>query len=412
MEILITESQLRVLLKEEYSEKIVQQLIDKYKLEDPSEDENTIREYINKFDKLKSNPKVEDKDIFNYSLYKLRTTLMSIFKTTDVKPKSYKGNSDLDLVYNKDNLNIYRADTRDKCITYGKGYSFCISSYSDTSSYNKYRIEESGTPYFIFNKNLDNTRIDKYNYMDPNHLLVLIVHEIGGKFYDDNENPHRHNMKSYDEYEDRKIYGDEYSMTKNVGDYYYSITNAKNPGEEYYLSFKSIAKIYPFLNGLEGIFEPAGLQGKDSALINLEQVSKVKFAALRKKYAKFMNPRFGFNDACGDNMPMFNDLANFNYAFINDLFNAAGKHEDYLYRAYRLYENHRKMSVTFNYGEDGYQVCVDEINDDIKLHNGKITTSDYEIVKCDWPEGYGDYVRDAHRLGAKLLQQRWLIEKG
>jgi hypothetical protein len=318
----------------------------------------------------------------------------------------------MDLVYDTDNIKIYRADTRDKCITYGNGYSFCISSYSDTASYNKYRIEESGTPYFIFNKNLDNTRIDKYNYIDPDHLLVLIIHEIGGTFHDENDNPHRHNMKSYDEYEDRKMYRDEYSMIKNSDNYYYSITNAKNEGEKYYLSFKSIAKIYPYLNGLEDIFQPVGLHGKDSESVKLEQESKKRFESLRKKYSNHMNGRFGlgFKDSCGTELLSFSRIEDYigNDPFVKDLFQSANNNELYGYKAIRKDDG---RSVCFRYGKKGYDECMDQVKDEIKNFGGLKDLTDYEIIKCDWPEGYINYVKDAHRLGTYILHKKWVIEK-
>jgi hypothetical protein len=55
------------LLTEEYSEKVVSRLVEKYKQENPEMDENVIRDYINRFDKIKNDPSIIDK---NQSLIK------------------------------------------------------------------------------------------------------------------------------------------------------------------------------------------------------------------------------------------------------------------------------------------------------------------------------------------------------
>jgi hypothetical protein len=219
-------------------------------------------------------------------------------------------------------------------------------------------------------------------------------------------------MKSYDEYEDHNIYRDEYSMTTNAGDYYYSISDAKNTGEEYYLSFNSIAKKYPFLKGLEDTFEPVGLQGKDSESVKLEQEANKKFELLRKKYSKYMNGRYGigFMDSCDVNLLMFNQIKDYvrNDTFIKDLFQSAGNNEPYGYRAIRKDDG---LSLCFHYGKKGYDECIKEVKDEIINFGGMRDITDYEIVKCDWPEGYAEYVKDAHRLGTYLLHKKWIIEK-
>jgi hypothetical protein len=416
MEILITESQLRNLLKEEYSEKIVQQLVDKFKQEDPNEDEKTIREYIKRFDKIKGSIRIADKDIFNYTLFNLRATLMSFYKGKGVKPKVDKSDDNLDLVYERDDIKVYRADTRQKCIKYGNGYSFCISSYSDSGSYKKYRIEESGTPYFLFNTSLDKRKYAENTYLDPEHLLVIIVYEIGGKYYDDNGNPHRHNLKDLSEYKDGHLFKNYEDMVRNVGHVYYSVSDAENMSEKYYLSFDSIEEDYFDTMGLENIIVPVGLHGKDSDIVKLEQEESAKFLELRRKYTKFFNGRFGtgFVDGCNVELQSFNMLSDLNRGFPNSLFSAVGKNQFYSYQVYHKSENGNKTSIFYRYGDDGYEECKEEVKDEIKRYlsnNIKKDESDYEIVKCEWPEGYGEYVKDAHRIATYLLHRKWTIEK-
>ena len=161
MEILITESQLRVILKEEYSEKVISQLLKKFIGYDSTADNrdkiidhklvNMVYDFIKTFDKIKNSPNIAKKDIFTYTLPELEEVVLNYMKKDN--PKSYKGDSDLDLVYRNDELLIYVGDTKEKCIRYGEGYNFCISSHGKENLYHSYRYERNGTPYFIFNNN-------------------------------------------------------------------------------------------------------------------------------------------------------------------------------------------------------------------------------------------------------------------
>jgi hypothetical protein len=59
-----------------------------------------------------------------------------------------------DVVYDDENITIVKGDTKEKCVMYGNGYSWCISQ-SDLNYYTTYRVEYKATIYFVLNKNLD-----------------------------------------------------------------------------------------------------------------------------------------------------------------------------------------------------------------------------------------------------------------
>ncbi len=59
-----------------------------------------------------------------------------------------------DVVYDDENITIVKGDTKEKCIMYGNGYTWCISQ-SDLNYYTTYRVEYKATIYFVLNKNLD-----------------------------------------------------------------------------------------------------------------------------------------------------------------------------------------------------------------------------------------------------------------
>jgi len=82
--------------------------------------------------------------------------------------------SDGDLIYSKDGLEIYKGDEEHKCVRYGKGYGWCIGR----GMYPSYRYMQSNAKmnrafYFIFDRNL--SKNDKY------HAVVL--HSFAGGGY-------------------------------------------------------------------------------------------------------------------------------------------------------------------------------------------------------------------------------------
>ena len=227
MDILITESQLRVLtgsLNEAYSRTFINRLITKFKLQNPEVSTNKIEYYIDEFHKITQ--KLQNKDINTYSWDELVNTV-DTNKSKRIKAgKIDKTQSDTNLIYNKDGIIIYQALNRNACIKYGHGYHFCISARGDGDSYQKYRVEKNGTPYFIFNDNLSNEEYfdmgnDQNEFEDPNHLLVLFVYQ------------------------------------KEDGTLEYSITDADNYGESV-MTIEQIIDFAPWIKNPfeQGIFKP------------------------------------------------------------------------------------------------------------------------------------------------------------
>ena len=67
-------------------------------------------------------------------------------------------------IFSKNNIDVYEAHGKDKCIQYGKGYGFCISQPHNTL-YQSYRDAEVATFYFVFDRNLPKS--------DPLHIVVV-----------------------------------------------------------------------------------------------------------------------------------------------------------------------------------------------------------------------------------------------
>ena len=419
------------LLTEEYSEKVINQLIDKFKQENPEMDVELIRDYINRFDKIKNDPSILDKDIFNYSLHKLEIILHGSF--SNIKPKSYKGEEDLDLVYDKFDFKIYRADSHEKCIRYGKGYSFCISSYSDRASYENHRVEHDGTPYFIFNRNFSDKKgeSDSDEFETPEHLLVIIVYKSWG-----------HSIK----FPNARV-KDKYILS----DRYYSVSDANNEGEKFYYNFENIENDYPSLSlsgaDLKKILQPIPISDKDYDISDLKIIARQELSQVLYKYGVAPNPQSTpvFRDSCGVYLQAFydfNDLSGLN-VFKEPLLN----HE---YLTYKIKFNDPNDTFTrierTYYGNDGYEKCKTQLEKIIEtnldayryeenrkegsfLNPGSFEGSasikkrkldelrpyadinNYEILKCTWPDNYVSYLKAVYSVANKLAHKRWSLEK-
>jgi len=224
----------------EYSDKIITQLISKFKTEKPNLDDSIITAYIERFSQIKDSPNVSQKDITKYTWNDLEKVI------SDNQPKRIKAgkindgepSKNADLVYNQNNLRIYAAKTKEACIKYGNGYSFCISSRGSENMYSQYRIEQSGTPYFVFDDTKTSKQDNPGQFEDPEHLLVVFVY-----------NP-----------EDE---GGEYTNG-------YSVTDANNSGEDDFDDFNGVESNYPRLKGLKNIFQPIELNPKEKAEYEIE----------------------------------------------------------------------------------------------------------------------------------------------
>ena len=244
----------------EYSDKIIAQLTAKFKSEKPDLDDNIIIAYINRFSQIKDN-NVSQKDITKYTWNDLEKVI------NDNQPKRIKAgklndgepSKDANLVYNQNNLRIYVGPTKNACVKYGNGYSFCISARGGNNMYSQYRIEQYGTPYFVFDDTKTSEQSSPGKFEDPNHLLVVFVY----------------NPEDYEE-------GGEFSDG-------YTITNADNSGEDDFESFNGVERYYPRLKGLENIFQPIEVNSKEKAEYDIELKYNDALLDVKRPYKKDIN---------------------------------------------------------------------------------------------------------------------------
>jgi Zn-dependent peptidase ImmA (M78 family) len=248
----------------EYSNKLVNDLTTKFKQEKPNLGANIIQSYINRFAQIKDSPRVTEKDITKYNWKDLETTVdanqpkrIKAGKINDGEPSK-----DANLVYNQNGLRIYVGKTKNACIKYGNGYSFCISARGDDNLYHDYRIEEGGTPYFIFDDTKSSEQDENGKFIDKTHLLVIFVYpDPNGEFADVN----------YNAYSDNGID-------------HYTVTTADNPGEDQYSFFKNIEDKYPRLKGLKNVFKGVEVDSKEKAEYDLERKYDSKLGQINESY--------------------------------------------------------------------------------------------------------------------------------
>jgi hypothetical protein len=195
----------------EYGQSLIETLTQKFQQEEPGLTPTIIRNYIDRFDRIKNN--LPEKDITKYSWKELENTVDGYQPKQRIKAGTLDPTvTDANLLYNQNKVRIYLGKDKKSCVKYGNGYSFCISARGKDNMYGHYRIGKRGTPYFIFNDNLPKE--------DPDHVLVLFVYDIPP---------------------DRREY-----MTRNEKARY-TITNALNKGDESYSNLELIVYDYPWL---------------------------------------------------------------------------------------------------------------------------------------------------------------------
>jgi hypothetical protein len=291
-----------VLDLDEYSNKVVNTLVDKFKQEEPSLETDVIKAYINRFDQIKSSPKISNKDITKYSWKELENIINSnqpkrikAGKINDGEPEN------ADLVYNQNELRVYVGKDRKACIKYGNGYSFCISARGGEGEemYTSYRYEEKGTPYFIFDDTKSSKKDENGKFIDDYHLLVIFI------------------------YEDREMS--------------YSVTKANNKGgEEYFENWDELVKAYPEqpkLKFLKNIIKPVDADSKEKAEYDVRD----KYNSILNRYTTTVEKN------CSDIYEFYN--AEKSSKIIDDIL--SGKIQVYQFKAEVIknkeYHNHQRI---------------------------------------------------------------------
>lgn len=256
----------------EYSEKIIRQLIDKFKENYPQLDDNTIRHYINRFDAIKQSPRIENKDITQYTWNDLEHTVDSFAPKRKKRVKAADTEGDdlappFDPIFsaNEGKFNIFKAedpwkacqvrryfDKKDFDFITGQnpagasssegGLGWCVSRPIDKANlYTSYA--GPGKDFASFYLIEDQTRNDSWKYS----ALAILKDEPG------------HNMLH--------------------------ITDIKNGYQQYFNSIDDLADIYPHIVGAKEVLK-RHTEGWDDDLTRMidDNVSPAEFKTLSDKY--------------------------------------------------------------------------------------------------------------------------------
>ena len=155
----------------ELSDKVKNQFIDKVRKSGYDLTDDQFNYYIDIFEKRKDNKIFPSKDILSYSYDKdvpqknqftfkyLENLIDQNFSKESIK---YDINdSDMnskDIIYNQNGITIWDADTKEKCIKYGKyGNNYCVARTDSSNMFNSYRYKNKLTFYFVMDKTKKNS---------------------------------------------------------------------------------------------------------------------------------------------------------------------------------------------------------------------------------------------------------------
>ena len=150
-------------LNEAYSEKAIQAFLTKFK--DEADDLNIqisdgqLRKYIERFDIIKSSPKITEKDLSKVSLSKL---IKLVTASTGAETEEDEEDQTPDVVYQDGGITIWNGSKEGNCIAYGRGERWCITR----GSFGNYRYDSSkGYPTFYLAKNDNLSDSDKLSFV-------------------------------------------------------------------------------------------------------------------------------------------------------------------------------------------------------------------------------------------------------
>ena len=225
----------------EVSERVKQQLIDKFTADNDSVNAQAVRQYLDKWDQLLPIIPQDQRDIQRLSFDQLKQVIDDAETRKILRGKTASvTKTPKNALYADDGLEIYKGTGREQCIGYGDGYSWCISRKQANNLFHWYRNKDE-SPMFYFVFDLDRPQSDEY------HASVIHANQDGS----------------------------------------YAITSAPNHKDQQ-ATWEEIVKILPKLKPLKHLFkpEPPTDQERADAERFSEQLSDREYRelSLRDKY--------------------------------------------------------------------------------------------------------------------------------
>jgi hypothetical protein len=176
----------------EITKKLKATLAAKFKKEKPDLTDDMINYYIDGFERFKRGLPPEERDITKYTFANLENLIDARTARKELKKSSSKkittGVEDEDaenLIYNDNNLKVFRGPTKDYCIKYGQGQAtWCISRPGGSNLFYNYRYGHNLTIYFIFDDDMPRNNV--------NGGMVILVEPDGDVRLADRSNSGRY----------------------------------------------------------------------------------------------------------------------------------------------------------------------------------------------------------------------------
>jgi hypothetical protein len=203
----------------ELTDKVKNQMVEKFKDEEPTLNDAQIEYYLNKWDQYVNSFEPKFRDITKLSFKQVERLIDDAVTKSELKGKGEIKTFDQsdDIIYDKNNLTILRGDIREKCIKYGDGYSWCISRKDASNMFYSYRMRQNEPVfYFVFDKDRPTS--------DVWHAVVIYV---------DNRN-------------------------------IFHVATANNPGDVQ-MSWEQIEQKHPKLRGLRSLFKSQPLTDEEKS---------------------------------------------------------------------------------------------------------------------------------------------------
>ena len=231
----------------ELTDKVKNLLQSRYEQENPDIDPAEIRQNIDKWDQYSNSIPKDQRDITRLDYKQVKRIIDDAQFRTEIRGRQQTDTSTdpNDLVYDQDNLTIYRGDSKPKCIRYGNGYSWCISRSDASNLFYSYRMRTKEPMfYFVFDKNRERD--------DPLHATVVYVNNMGQ----------------------------------------YHLATAQNTGDKEY-TWEELASLMPRISGLKSIFKTQPLSDTERTQYEkyhrkIEHLELYNAFSIREKYEYFM----------------------------------------------------------------------------------------------------------------------------
>jgi hypothetical protein len=181
----------------EFTEKTIQKLIAKFQKEKPDLSEDIIKGYLERFEQVKSSPRVKKKDPFQYKWDELENFLDANFPTKEEKTLSDDDLKEKLKVYEDSEVIVYHAKNARDTQILGEGFTFCISRMGTGNMYSYYRLNYQSNFYFIRFKNKTDAKKDGGRFENPLYYIVLDINADGRIQYTGADNGGQGNGTKY-----------------------------------------------------------------------------------------------------------------------------------------------------------------------------------------------------------------------